>query len=98
MSADPWAVTSPSAGVYRFTNNTDKPAAAIFFTPRGVELKTGEPGNNSVSQRIEPGKHFEIKMKRLPGAADPAGVQMEWRIPLGDGNFGMGVWGYAISD
>lgn len=94
---EPWKVTSPSPGVYRFTNDTGMPAAAIFFKPRGVELKTGEPGNNSVSQRVEHGQHFEIRMKRLPGAGDPAGVEMEWVIPHGDGN-GKGMWGYAISE
>lgn len=97
MERDPWRVTSPSEGVYRFTNATGMPAAAIFFKARGVELKTGEPGNNSVSQRVESGGHFDIRMKRLPGAPDPAGVEMEWIIPGRDG-YSKGLWGYAISD
>jgi hypothetical protein len=74
------------------------PAVMIFLKPRGVELQTGAPGNNSIDQRIGPGEHFEVKMKRLPGARDPAGFEMEWKIPHGDGDFSMGVWGYAIPE
>lgn len=92
---EPWKVTSPSPGVYRFTNETGLPAAAIFFSPHGVELKTHEPGNNSVSQRIAPGGSFEIKMKRLPGAPDPVYVRMEWKIPLADGVYKTGHWTFG---
>lgn len=94
--SDPWDVTSPSEGVYRFKNVSGMPAGAIFLIPAGVELKTGTPGNQSIDQRIEPGGTFEIRMKRLPGAPDPAGVKMEWRIPLGDGDYKIGLWGYAL--
>lgn len=54
MQQDPWKVTSPSVGVYRFTNKTGMSAGMIFLKPRGVELDTGEPGSNGISQRIEP--------------------------------------------
>ena len=95
---DPWTVTSPSAGVYRFTNQTGKPAGMIYFRPRGVDLDTGDPGSNGVAQRIEPGRHFDIKMKRKPGAPDPAAVEMEWKSRREDGEVELNVWRYAISE
>ncbi len=95
MNQDPWAVTTPSPGRYRFTNKTGRPAVMIALKAEGVRLDTGEPGSG-VSQRVDPERHFEIRMERLPGASNPAGVKMQWRMPYDDGTYDVGLWGYAI--
>ncbi|MFF0495192.1 hypothetical protein ACFYU5_02195 [Nocardia aobensis] len=85
---EPWTVTTPSEGVYRFTNAGDQKAVMITLQPVGnVQLKAvgaGEFDDQAVSTPKAPGESFDRVVKRAYSVGK-AGVRINWTVP-GVGN------------
>ncbi|MEU1550189.1 hypothetical protein [Nocardia sp. NPDC005745] len=97
MSPDPWTVTSPSDGVYRFTNASDAKAVMITLHPIGnVELKAvgdGEFDDQAVSTPKDPGQSFDRKIKRATSVGT-AGVRVTWTTP----GVGHSSWDFKLPE
>lgn len=81
---DPWTVTSPSEGVYRFTNATANKAVMITLQPVGnvnlAAVGDGEFDDEAVASPKDPGMSFDRVIKRAY-AVGTAGVRINWTVP-----------------
>ncbi|WP_327100045.1 hypothetical protein OIE68_15470 [Nocardia vinacea] len=94
---EPWAVDSPSDGLFRFANNTGEQAVMITLTPIGnVELKpvsSAEIHENAVTTSRGPGEHFDLKIKRKISVGK-AGLRITWTTP----GRGHNSWDYSLPE